>query len=473
VTLAAPIPRTASLADAGKMGLRYEARSPEAQQLVQGLMEGVVVPAWPEGAQLRPSSLAAAQRALAALVADLLKLETDGRWGACGMSPKDFTSLPFGRDIFTRVRDALEAAGNLTVLPGRQQLTQFTNRHTGQPGPVHSGGGWVSRFQLTPAALEGVRTAGVDVGAWGTHWGRAAITKASKASTAPLLVLRSRAERVYGTRSPGADMMVDVNDPKAAAILQDLQEHNAFLAAADIGGVAFPGLRRMFHDGDRTGFAWQRGGRFYSLPGGERYEALSGEDRREAITIGGLRVGEADIRASHLSFLYALRGLPFDPGASDPYALAGLHRDLAKLWVAQAIGRDNATARRWAPKAQQRYEEIAPGRRLADDHPIAIVGAAVLAVHPVLGALGRPDVPSFLDLQFHESEVLREAMAQLRRKGIGSLPVHDSLIVPAGELQEASKTMKEAFSSHIESLTGKPCSVKLAVQIKGDEGLAA
>lgn len=466
---AAIIPKTASAIDAGKMALRYEPRSPHALQLVQCLMESVVVPAWPAGAPPRPSSLAAAQRALAALVADLLKLQAEGRWGACGMSPKDFTSLPFGRDIFTRVRDALEAAGHLTVLPGRQHLTRFTNLHTGQPGPVLSGGGWVSRFQLTPAALEVARVAGLDVGAWVDHWGRAAIGNASKPSTAPLLVLRSRAERVYGKRSPGVDMMVDWADPKAAAILRDLQEHNAFLAEVGIGGVAFTGLRRIFNDGDQTGFAWQWGGRFYSLPGGERYEALSGEERRGAITIGGFRTGEADIRASHLSFIYAMKGLPFAPGAADPYALAGLPRDLAKLWVAQAIGSDKATAQRWSPKAKQRYDDIAPGRKLASDYPISMVREAVLNVHPVLGGLGCPDVPSFLDLQFHESEVLRDAMARLRRKGIGSLPVHDSLIVPAGKLGQASDAMKEAYSRYIENLTGKPCLVELAVHLKGLE----
>lgn len=452
--------------DAGKMGLRYEARSPEALRFVQGLLDDVVLPAWPEGTQRRPASVEASRRALGALLADLLKFEADRRAGACGTSPKDFTGLNFGRDIFIRVRDALQAAGLLKVQPGRQQLHNWTNHATGA-AVVTSGGGFVSRFRLTPKALELARGLGVDRGDYGTHWGRPTTAKSLKPSKAPLLVVRAKAERVYGVRNTGANLPVDATDPKAAAFLQDLKEHNAFLMATGVGGFAFAGLRRIFSNGDRPGFAWQWGGRFYSLPGGEQYEALSGEARRDCITLGGAQVGEADIRASHLSILYALKGLPFDPGAFDPYAIGGLERDVVKLWVAQTIGRDSVTGNRWSPKARQRFGELKPGRELAKDYPIADVRETVLAVHPVLRALGSPDAPTSLDLQFHESEILRDAMAALRHKGIPSLPVHDSLVAPVDALQDAGVAMKDAFGGYVERLTGKPCSVAPAVQLKG------
>lgn len=456
--------------DAGKMSLRNGPRSSEARQLVQSFMNNAVLPAWPIGSARRPTSIAASERALGALLADLLELEAAGRAGAYGASPKDFTILPFGRDIFIRVRDALEAAGHLTVHKGRQQLHRFTNRLTGQPGPVLTGGGEVSRYRLTAAALELVDGAGVDLADWASHWRRRATVKAGKLSKAPLLVVRAQAERVYGEKSRGRDLSVDLAHPRAAEFLQDLEEHNAFVLAAGVDGIAYRGSRRIFNDGDQPGFAWQWGGSFISLPGGEGPEGLSGDDRRSLITIGGERVGEVDMRACQLSILYALEGLAFDPDALDPYALAGLDRALVKEWAVKAVGTGKVNYARWSKGALAYYAKAQPGRRLEKDHPIATVREATVARHPVLRSLGSAGRTA-LDLQFHQSEVMRAAMKRLRQAGVASLSVHDSLLVAINALPAASAAIVGAFLAYMEAAAGRPCSVKPAVRIKGQEGL--
>jgi hypothetical protein len=455
--------------NAGKLSLRRGPKSPEATAFVDGLLADIVLPAWPSGKAVRPSSVAKAKTALGALMADLLKLEAEDRAGAYGASPKDFVSLGFSLDIFLPIRAALAGAGLIRMRVGYQRFHNFTNRTTGQPGSTISHGGEVTRYRLAPLALEGARSAGVELEAWQDHWGRVepgTPAKPMKPSTGPVVVLRSRAETVQGRRRQGRDMVVDEAHPKVAAFISDLKEHNAFMMAAGVGGVAFRGLRRIFHDGDLPGFDWQRGGRFYSVPDGP--EKLDGATRRSVITIGGERVGEADLKAAQLCILYALKGLALDPSSTDPYTVAGVDRDIVKDWITKALGSGNVEYARWPRKAQDGYAAAHPGHRLSKDVPVATVREAMLARHPVLKHLGEPGFRA-VDLQYHESEVMRRAMALLRQQGTPSLPVHDSLVVPVGALEDAAAAIRQAFAGYFEELNGKTCPVVPAVQLKGPE----
>jgi hypothetical protein len=177
-------------------------------------------------------------------------------------------------------------------------------------------------------------------------------------------------------------------------------------------------------------------------------------------------VAEVDLRASHLTLLHALAGEPFDP-SSDPYEVEDLPRVVVKLWVAQAIGASNPTARRWSKTSQANYEDERPEQWLEDEFPIREVAADVKAKHPLLidvGFLGY----STLDLQFHEAEILRLAMEQLMfAQGIPVLPIHDALIVPRMEAAVAERCLKEAFRDYVERVTGRACLVVPNVTLKG------
>ena len=204
---------------------------------------------------------------------------------------------------------------------------------------------------------------------------------------------------------------------------------NDFLGLAEIEGLAFGGLRRIFANGDQPGFDWQWGGRLYSLPGTDAYEVWKGGKmaRIGLIRIQGEPVAEVDIVASHLTVVYALAGQSFDP-AADPYDIPGYERESVKTWVRESIGRGSAEGR----KGQKRLRQ------------------AILERHPVLETmLGGPDGVSWADCQFHESEILLAAMETLKdAHKVPALPVHDSLVVPQSKADLARDVLREAFRSY-------------------------
>lgn len=452
---------------AGLLNLRSEPRSEQARNLVEGIMEDVILPAWPHYKQQRPASVAKHRVALGALLGGLLRLEADDRAAGHGMAPRDFpeAQLGFGRSIFLQQRDALVAAGLLAFVPGWQRLHNFTNNETGDP-VTRSGGGMRARFRLTASGLKRVELAGVALSAWAEHWSPRRAPVGPTASPGALIELRG-AKPIRGGKGP--KLSVDFNDPRVSAWLADLQAHNEFVGACGIEGIAFVGLRRLFTGGDAPGFDWQRHGRFYSLQAGEAYEQLGGSERLQRITIGGERVSEADLRASQLVLLYALMQEAFS-AAADPYTIGDLDRELVKAWVAQALGRGDVEARRWSEPAKEYFAVAQPAADLTKTHSISTYRERILARHPVLRRLGEPGVPTVLELQFHESEILRAAMASLRLQGIPSLPVHDSLLVPSSGLQDASSAVAAAFLTYVEQVTEHTCKVEPTVSLKGPAG---
>lgn len=456
------------------MNLRCGAGSVEAIGLVERLLNELV---FPEPLKLlKPSTSEKRRTALRALVADLLKLEARGVVGYHGTSPKDFPSklLGFGYDVFMPLKDAMIAAGFLDFAPGRQRLGSFTNLATGAKGPVVQSGGYQARFKLTAKALEEVEAAGISLDAWKDHWSPPEPIQSvfvTWSSVGPLVELRASKQRRGGVMRKGESLPVDMDSPVLQPILADLQDHNSFLASAGVSGVDFVGLRRIFNDGDVPHYAWNRGGRFYSRRAegmGKAYESYKGEQRRRRIKLGGEAVGEVDMSASQLRLLYALLDEPLPEGHSDDlYALTGVRRDVAKLVVTQAIGKESAKPGKWGNEGAQDYAKEHHGRLLEKDHPFAEALTAVLTSHPVLGRLGALDCPSALELQYIESEIIRRAMSALRRDDITSLPVHDSLIVPLSKLEQAENALRDAFAAEVESFIGHPTTVSPRMSRKG------
>ena len=417
--------------------------SAEASQAVEALLADIVVPSRPQ--PLRPSSLQKYRVALGALLSDLLRFQGTGAGGKHAMSPQHFPSseIGFGRTIFVPIKTALVTHG----------LIEFANgwNHTGEgfsPGSVVRWGGDVAFFRPTGLLVERLGSAASDP--WHHHW-RAG--KPSVPQDVPRLVLRARKLR---GRDTGEDMPFEPQEPLAALWLADLEEANSYLASKNIEGIAFSGLRRIFNDGDQPGKRWKRGGRYYSLAGGDAYEMMNGETRRSLIRFDGEAAAEVDIAASHLTVLYAIHGQPFDATKGDPYEVAGIHREAVKAFVTIALGRAAAEGNRWSPRAREKYAEQRPGRNLSSDYRFSDVRAAVIQKHPILHELAEDDIIA-LDLQWHESEILRIAMANLRRdKDIPSLPVHDSLVVPASKTEVAEHELRWAFKAHFESETVAP-----------------
>jgi hypothetical protein len=334
--------------------------SADAVTLVDYLMDHVVLVG--PGGDRRPTSVQRTRRALGALLADLFDLQRGHaddprpRLAAHGMSPKDFPAkkLGFGRDIFAGLMSSLKAVGLLSVAIGQPRLRKAF-------GKVHNFNGQVTTFQVTPDLIDLATSIGVEVADWKDHWRSTDGKPVAPRPNAPRVELRGRKVRVKGKKQDAPILPVDVQDPRVRELLAGVHKVNGFMAQQEIGGIAFPGLRRIFNDGDQPDFAWNKGGRFYSLAGGHRYETMSADRRLERITFNGERVGEADIRASHLTLLHALLDRPFDP-TDDPYEVDGIdNRTIIKWWCTQALGSSNPKPRQWASDKKDVYAAITGG----------------------------------------------------------------------------------------------------------------
>ncbi|NBW76478.1 MAG: hypothetical protein EBR34_11860 [Sphingomonadaceae bacterium] len=428
--------------------------SAEARALVDHLMHQVILKG--EEGQRRPTSIQRTRRALGALLADLCDLlrghadDPRPRLAAHGMSPRDFPAkaLGFGRTIFTDILRSLQDAGLLSVAIGQPRWRKAF-------GKVRNFKGQTTTFQATPELIDLAASMGVEVVDWPEHWrstdGRPAVPR----PTEPRLELRGVKPRFHGKKQEAAVLRVEYRDPRVQSVLEGIHKLNEYLALQEIGGIAFPGLRRIFNEGERPGYSWNKGGRYYSLAGGHRYETLSAGSRLERIRFNGERVGEADIRASHMTLLHALMDRPLDLSV-DPYHVEGIaDRDLVKWWCTQAIGSSNPRPRQWASDKKLTYALRHDGRQLQQDYPIARVGEAVRARYPLLDELNTCGI-STLDLQYHEAEILRLAMEGLMGAAVTVLPIHDGLIVTLEHLPLAERALITAFHEYVGGVIGHP-----------------
>jgi hypothetical protein len=444
--------------------------SAEARALVDYLMSHVVLKS--EGDQQRPTSIKKTGRALGALLADLFDLQRghadDPRplRAAHGMSPKDFPArtLGFSRPIFATVLHLLRNAGLLSVTIGQPRWRKAF-------GKVHNFNGQTTTFQATPALIDLATSHGVEVADWPAHWRSTDGRPAAANPTEPRLELRGEKIRVQGKKLDAPVIAIELTNPRVSELLEGINKLNGYLGRQQIEGIAFPGLRRIFSNGDAPDYAWNKGGRYYSLAGGHRYETMSARRRLERITFNGDRVGEADIRASHLTLLHALMDAHLELSL-DPYSAEGLDRDLVKWWCTQAIGSSNPRPRQWSSSAKEMYAARHHGRQLQQDHPIAKVGEVVRARHPVLAELKTCGI-STLDLQYHEAEILRLAMDELIVTAVPVLPIHDGLIVTVRHLPLAESALFRAFQEHVSRVIGHPPMVIPQVISKGAEDHSA
>ena len=166
------------------------------------------------------------------------------------------------------------------------------------------------------------------------------------------------------------------------------------------------------------------------------------KEERAQILIDGQATVEIDVRASHLSILYALSGEELDLH-QDPYAIGNYPRDIVKKIIVTAIGAGRMP-RQWPRKFNDEYEEE-DGWKPKDRYVLKDLVAMILLRHPVLENL-ETDVLDWANLQFEESECFLSAMLSLHEEhGVPSLPVHDSLIVRAQDAEVTEEVLKGAY----------------------------
>jgi hypothetical protein len=163
--------------------------------------------------------------------------------------------------------------------------------------------------------------------------------------------------------------------------------------------------------------------------------------------INGEEVVEIDLSSSFLTIFYALCDKQLDRN-QDAYAgilgSTALDRQVAKFWVNASFGNSKLLTK-WTKGLVDDLQEQLSKKGLSgfdkELFPMRKIREKVLERHPLLARWGgviRGRVRGYGDLMYIESEAIIGAMLTLMRKHqVPSLPVHDSLIVPASKFNVA------------------------------------
>lgn len=169
---------------------------------------------------------------------------------------------------------------------------------------------------------------------------------------------------------------------------------------------------------------------------------------RAAIRMTGEAVAEIDVRAAQFSLLCALarRPLPLDDG---PYDVPGIPRERVKRWIVATLGKGSPVVR--APRGTARewrtYRAPAVAEAVMEKHPI-LKRPWRFVPKELVEAHGDPRRVLPYWLTGIEATAMTTAMRTLReREGVLSLPVHDSLIVPASRAAVAAAVIVESFET--------------------------
>jgi hypothetical protein len=406
------------------MPLKGVVVSAQAEALVSFLINSAVAPLQAAKKRVGPAMLAKYRTALSAFLADLLAAAANGCWGQRKTNNAALSDCPGGRRAFSDMRAGLKAERLVDELPGYIRLEELSR---GQEVDNPYG---ATCFRPTPALLSLVKSHDISLEGLMDHFATSHPTAGDKSPC-----VEARAAKPKKAAKPVL-LPIRPDDAAGQANIRRMEALNAYLTQPGrVEGILFGGLRRVFNDADRKGFAWQWGGRFYSMPNWTAYESLKGKSaaRCKRIRLDGQAVAEVDISAAHLAILHGLLGAPFDPD-QDPYGLPGFDRDKeVKLWTKKALG------------------ACGPFR---GEKQLWAVRQAMLGRYPILEGLGSNGVTA-LDLQYHESEIILAALEELRdRHGVAALPIHDGLIVPVRSVGLAHGAIVAAFQRYFRHTIG-------------------
>lgn len=253
-----------------------------------------------------------------------------------------------------------------------------------------------------------------------------------------VLVLKAPSVRVGHMKTQGRAMRF-IPSSVSARLEREVHEINAFLSNIEISGANHRGFKRVFNEGHNKDYEWNKGGRLYSL-GEDNYQLLK-KTKRSSITIDGEPISELDIRASHLTILHGLLGVPMVPD-KDPYEVNGVPRGVVKGWVTMALGK-GAFPKRWSTSQVEELqkEQIS----VSKEFPLKKITPIILQSMPLLQKWEPKKITS-LDLMYAESQAILGTVLELMRcHQIPSLPVHDSLIVQRRQAPLCKKIMVEYY----------------------------
>jgi hypothetical protein len=370
--------------------------------------------------------------AVAAIVSDHLRnTARDARgWGYRSHGRDQFSDKRIGYRVFKQAFDGMVASRLLAEFRGHQQYVDFGG------GKVRSWGK-TTRSRATQDLLDLTASAGITPANHDDHF--SIMPDEVKRVVKDPLEVRKGSIRVGAEKYKGYPLPLDLTDPRVVGLHARMVRLNTFFAKQAIGGLEHRGFRRIFNDGGDPGYGWNKGGRLSSV-GADSYQNAKKAARAE-MTINGEVVIELDITASHLTILHALSGVEFAPSAA--YEVEGLPRDVVKSWVTMTLGHSRFH-RRWPDGVIKRLEKTL-GVELKTAYPIAKTREKIIDSIPLLRSWETSTV-SWADLQFIEGCAIIETVETLAfEHDVPCLPVHDSIIVPASNVELAERVLTATF----------------------------
>lgn len=131
-------------------------------------------------------------------------------------------------------------------------------------------------------------------------------------------------------------------------------------------------------------------------------------------------------------------------GLNDPYAaIAGIDRDIVKLWTTVSFGNSHP-ATRWPQKTAREFKKDT-GKDLGKVARAKDLADRMLETFPALRKLKKRD-EVWAHLQYREGQAVMGAMLILMREhGVPSLSMYDGIIVPTSKADLAKDTLKQVF----------------------------
>lgn len=413
----APLITPKMLREAIELPLSLVANTPAAQALVEAVVAQVVGFEQATGRRRRGTSeLAKLKGAAGAIVGGLLRLsgKTSPALAFRSSHKESFNGATVGFRQFDPVMKALVTLG----LIGRHKgITYDINDFGGPFAPRRL----ASRYWPTPVLLSLAAEHGVCSKDDFRH----------VFSTTP-----PKVTCVLRLKSPGRndkELPFDPEEQPAISIREGVEAHNQLAEATSVTGCLPPRWCRIFT------VDWTMHGRWYALGSDGNYQRLS-ERQRLQITIGGEPVAEVDIRASSLTLMHGLLGLPAPDG--DPYEIAGVPRGAVKSWVVISLGKGSPVVK-WPGDTSDEVRAFDP-REVAK----AVIGRYPFMAEPWKAVerwrpQGDPKKLLVHYLMGLEASILSRAMSHLRGPEdyhlprVLSLPMHDGLIVPVSAIERA------------------------------------
>jgi len=406
--------------DARMIDLRLTARSPEAQALVDRVLESVetheVISATRQRARTQRAS-AALKIALAGILASTALSIDDGHEGRVFKSMNETTwkkSEPVGYDTMQAALRGLENADLITI---HKASCFYPSTYSGK----------AARRAPTGAMLAMLDAAGVTEGTARQHF--------SVPPPQDVVIVRATAIRQYGKKDQG-DILRRPDTAQARKIAAEVIKINEYLSKHEIRGGNHDGYYRSFNNGDSPNFSFNYGGRLYSA-GNNSYQRLSGHGRLK-MTIDGAQVCEVDIKACQLSLLHAIAH-PYRPLPSDLYEVDGIPRPVVKQWVTAALGQKKLPAK-WPRGTASKVSDL-------KRYPVKAVTAAMTNCYPFLNRLEDFNLGT-LELTALESDIIVSTLLRLQGEvNVPALAMHDGIIVKAVDEGIAQRVLTEEFEA--------------------------